>query len=205
VVEQVRGGYHRVAALFEGDAEDLARLELGRLEGRVHPKDGVAAAPLGPEQIQRHRLVAGRDHPVGHFAPQEPRRRQVDNVAEGDPIAVGAHAVGAARAGVRRRQGRQLPRSGEVRLPQRATQRQAHGGAGGRDVLEGSRRRQAERQPQLAHQLPRVQRIQQVDIPGRAVQHLEWQPPVGVHPRRDLVRVDAVAQRELSGGNGARR
>lgn len=45
----------------------------------------------------------------------------------------------------------------------------------GRDVLERSGGRQVERLTQLAHQLPGVDGVQQVDVARLAVQHLEWQ------------------------------
>ena len=64
-------------------------------------------------------------------------------------------------------------------------------------MLKRRRRRHPQRLPQLAHELPRVQRIQEVDVPRRAIEHLKRQSACGEDPRGNLVRIDPVAEREL--------
>jgi hypothetical protein len=64
---------------------------------------------------------------------------------------------------------------------------------------------------ELADELPGVQGIEQVDVPGGAVQDLEGEPGrvAGVDARGRLIGVDAVAEGErrrvqVSVGNGVR-
>ena len=90
-----------VTALFKRDAEDLAGFGLQRLVGGIDLEDGVAATTFGLEKVERRGLVAWGDHAIRDFAAQQPRRREIDPIAECDPIAVGAHAVSTASAGVR--------------------------------------------------------------------------------------------------------
>ena len=64
-------------------------------------------------------------------------------------------------------------------------------------MFKGRCCRQSQRLPQLAHQLPGIQRIQEVDVPRRAIEHLKRQSAFGEDPRGNLVRIDPVAEREL--------
>ena len=64
---------------------------------------------------------------------------------------------------------------GEVDLPLHVGEGQAHGGAGGGDVLEGGGGGQAGGLLQLLHQLPGVEGVQEVDVPRLAVEHLDGQ------------------------------
>ena len=100
----------------------------------------------------------------------------VAHIGQGDPVAIGAgHAVRAAGAGIG------AGAAGKARCPaprstsgvQRIVQRQAHGRAGGGDMLEAGGGGQAQWPVfRLLHQLPGVERIQKVDVARAAVQDL---------------------------------
>ena len=72
----------------------------------------------------------------------------------------------------------------------------AHGGAGRGHVLEGRGRRQPRGLLQLLHKLPGVESVEEVDVAGLAVQHLNGQVAAVLHEdaRRLLVRVAAVLE-----------
>ena len=188
----------QVAARLGGElaAHDLREVAPRRSRGRCGPARGAprrargSPAPaarrsasaritmksppfLARSSRQRLGLVARRDDAVGDDAPQEARRRLVDGLRERGEVAEGALRVGAARAhvGERRRRERlalHLVGARQVRL-------EGHGerGAGRRDVLEGRRGGEAGRGPRLAHERPGVQRVEQVDVGGTPVQHLD--------------------------------
>ena len=186
-----------VARLLQGHPEHRAAFHRRRPVVRVDLQHVVAATLLGRQQLQRRRLVAGGDDAVGHLRTDQARRRLVHRVAEGNPVAVGTDAVGAAGARVGGRRRGQLARR-EAGGALGVGQRHGHRGAGGADVLEGGRRGQAGGGAQLAHELSAVQGVEQVDVAGRPVAHRERQRAVlVVDPRLRLVRVGAVAQRQL--------
>ena len=88
-----------VSALFEGDAEDLLVLDGVGLVGGVDGDHIVTAALLGLQDLQGRRLVTGGDDAVGDLGLDEQCRGHVAHVAQGDPVAEAAHAVGAAGRG----------------------------------------------------------------------------------------------------------
>lgn len=75
-------------------------------------------------------------------------------------------------------------------------------------MFERSGGGQVQRLPQLADELPRVQRIEQVDVAWGAIQNPERQWTIAEDAGRRLMRIDAVAERSgaprLSAGNGVR-
>ena len=101
--------------------------------------------------------VVGGDDAVGHFPGEEGGRLLVTGVGQGHPVAIGAHPVGAAGAGIGAGHIRQLQIVHEVDLFEGIGQGQGHRRAGGADMLEGSGRRQAGRLFQLLDQLPAIE------------------------------------------------
>ena len=186
-----------VAPLLEGDAVDLLVLDGGGAIVGVDADDVVRALALLAQDGQRLVREARRDDAVAHFALDEQGRRLVARVAQGDEVAVRRHAVRPARAGAGRSDGRQGLRDvvDEINFAQRVAQRQAHGGTGGRDVLERRGRGEARGCLQLADQLPAVQGVEEVNVAGPAVQYFDGELPlVHVDARRLLIGIAAVLQ-----------
>ena len=120
-------------------------------------------------------------------------------VGEGDEIAEGGHAVSAAGADIGAGQGvlvQALHILHEAGLLQVQRQGLAHGGGGGRDVLEGSGTGHAGGLLQLLDQLPGVQGIHEVDVAGTAVQDGDGQLAAVMHIQGSglLIGVAAVLQ-----------
>ena len=107
-----------VALLLEGHAEDGLRFLFSRAVSRIHLDDEIAALALRLEDFERRFGIGGRDDAVGDFALQEGGSLGVARVGEGDEIAVGRHAIGAARAYVGGRDGRELDAFDKVCLLQ---------------------------------------------------------------------------------------
>ena len=86
----------------------------------------------------------------------------------------------------------------EIGTAERVAERQANRGAGWADMLERSRRRQTECLAKLAHELPRIESVEQIDVPRRTIEDFEWQPPARPDPGGYLVGVDPVPEQKLS-------
>jgi len=182
-------------ALREGEAEDVAPLCLGGTIGGIDGEDEVAPPALPAQHVQGRRVVAGGDDAVGDLASQEVRGRQIDRVAQGDDIPEGRHPVGPARPRVGGGEGGELQIRDERRSPGRIVERHRARRARRADVLERGRGREAGRRAQLAHQLPAVERVEQVDVAGVAVEDRERERcAVSEQPGRCLVRIHPVAQ-----------
>jgi len=96
----VGGDQGVVAALFEGHAVDGAGFAGRRGVGRVHSEDEVFAALFLGEDVEGGGGVGWGDNTVGDFAGDDLGGGFVDFVGEGNEVAEGGHAVGAASAGV---------------------------------------------------------------------------------------------------------
>ena len=198
VLQAVLRDGHIVALLRERHAEDLLRLDRGRLVGRIHLDHEIAALALRLQDFQRLRAVRRRDDAVRHLALQKRRRLRIALIRQRHEIAIRAHAVSAARADVRRRDRRKLHALDEIHFLQHIRQRHRHGRTRRAHMLERSRRRQPRRFLELPYELPAVHRVEQVDIPRLAIQNLEWQlARLHRHLRRLLVRVAAILQFEF--------
>jgi len=129
--------------------------------------------PFLARSFSSARTEARCDHAVGDDAGEEARGGVVHRLGERGEVAERALRVGAARAHVRERRGRELLPLHLVRARQLGRERHGERRARGRDVLERGRRREAGGELRFAHELPGVQRIEHVDVGGVAVQHLE--------------------------------
>mmetsp|Transcript_67455 Transcript_67455/g.140581 ORF Transcript_67455/g.140581 Transcript_67455/m.140581 type:complete len:213 (-) Transcript_67455:618-1256(-) len=116
--------------------------------------------------------VARRDDAISNLRLEVRGRLLINNVGERSPVAKGAHGVGVARAQVRERALRKAVRRLK-RLLLNVRERHGDGGACGGDVLEGGGSGEAERLLDLLDERPGVERVQQVDVAGLAVQDLE--------------------------------
>ena len=199
IAEKIVSDDQFVALLLEGDAEYILALQLFRLIGGVDLDDVVIALALGFEDFEGFRLIAGGDHAVGHLGLDELCGRDVAHVGQGDPVAKAGHAVRAAGARVGAGQRRELRVGGdEVDAPEHVRKRQAHGRAGGADVLEAGGGGQARGAFQLTHQLPAVEGVQKVDIARPAAEHLDGQLAVLHEDARGLlVGIAAIFQFQL--------
>ena len=203
VSQQVLVDAEEVVALLEGDAKDVLRLGGGALVRGVNLDHVVGALLLLGKDLERLGRVAWRDDAIGHLVLDVERRARVARLGKRGPVAVRAHAVRAARADVRARDGRELALVvHEVDLLVGLRKRLAHGGAGGTHVLEGSGGRHAGLARELAHQLPGVECVQEVDVAGAALQHLDGQVGAVLHEdaRGLLVGVHAVLELQLVHG-----
>ena len=188
-----------VPALFEGHAEDLLALQrVGDVIG-IDAHHVVRALFLGLQNFQGLGGIARRDHAVGHLALTQPGGGGVAFIGKGDPVAEGGHPVRAPGPGVGAGQGgivQALHVFHKAGLLQLLGQLQAHGGGGGADVLEGGGGAQTQGLLQFLHQLPAVQRVQKIDVPGSSAEDFHGQIAVVVHINAGglLVGVAAVLQ-----------
>jgi hypothetical protein len=185
-----------VAVLDEAHAEDLACFARGRLEVRIGLEHHEPAALLGSEDLVGAFLEAGSDDSIGDDALQVACRAHVDGIRECDEVAEGALGVGAPGAHVGESCGRELDAVDLVGARQIVGERAGHGGAGRRDVLERGRRGQPQSRARLAHELPGVERVEQVDERGVPVAKLHRCPSRldGLGERKGLLGVAAVLQ-----------
>ena len=183
-----------VALLLKGDAEDLLALELFRLIGRIHLQDQVRALALRFEDLECFRRICGCDDAVGDLALEEGSRLGIALIRKGDEVAVGAHAVGAARADVGRGDRGELYAFDEVDFLEDGGEGNGDGSTGRADVLERSGSRKTGGFAQLADELPAVHRVEQVDVARAAVEDGERQLSLILHEDAGwlLVRVASV-------------
>ena len=197
VLQQVLADLEVVAALLEGDAENLLGLLLsGDIIG-IDCYNVVIALALGFQNGQGLVGIAGGDDTVGDLRGNQLGSGHVADVAQSHPVAEGAHPVGTSCPGIGAGQGafvqvRHVVH--EAGLFQRLGQGLAHSGGGGGDMLEGGDCRHAGGFLQLLHQLPGVQGIQEVDVAGTAVENGQGQIAAVCHvdPGRLLIGVAAV-------------
>ena len=199
VLQQVRADLELVAALLEGNAEHVLGLLRGGDIMGVDPDDVVPALPLCLQNLQGLVGVAGGDDAVGHLPLDQSGGGRVAHVAQRRPVAEGAQAVRPPSPGVGAGQGAAVQLRHVVHktgLLEGPAQGQAHGGGGGGDVLEGGGGGQACGLLQLLHQLPGVEGVQEINIPGLAVEDLQGQVPAVLHKDAGglLVGVAAVFQ-----------
>ena len=187
-----------IVPLLEGDAEDAPPLDGGGGIIGVDLHHVVAAFALGFEDFQRLVGVAGGDDAVGHLQGQEPGGVGVAGVGQCRPVAEGAQTVGAPGPDVGAGNGGEVAVRRKVDVTLHVAERQAQGGPGGGDVLEGGGGGQAGGLFQGADQLPGVQRVHEVDVPRLAVEHLQGQLAVFHEDAGGLlVGVAAVFQFQL--------
>ena len=191
------GDIQILAALFKGHAEHGASLQRLRLVVNVDLDDGVVALLLALQHFQRVSVVAGGNDAVGDFMLNQLCSAQIADVRQRDPVTKAGHTVRAAGAGVGTGQWGKLGLGGNVvHGTQRVIQRQADGRTGGGNMLEAGGSGLTQRLLQIAHELPGVEGIQEVDVPRAAIQNLYRQ--VGTVRHVDagglLVGVRAVFQ-----------
>ena len=118
----------------------------------------------------------GGNHAVAHLTLQQQGGRSVAGVAQGHEVTIARHAVGTTGTSIgtsHRALVQSLHVVHEIDFLQRVAQRQAYSGAGRTDVLERGGSGQTRCFLQLLHQLPRVQRVEEVDVAGAAVNHFD--------------------------------
>ena len=194
IFEEVRRNLGFIAFLFKGDAIDFLRFDEARLVVRVHLEDAVIPLLLGLQNSQGFVAVARSDDAVRDFPLEERCRFDIADVGQSDEIAVRAHAVGTAGAGIGRSQGGQFQIVDPVYLFQGITHVRSDGGPSRADVLEGSRCRKACRFFQFFDQLIAVEGVEQINITGTAVEDRKGQVAAIFHinPGRRLVGIAAV-------------
>ncbi len=124
---------------------------------RVDLYDIVVAFSLGFEDLECLGLIAGGDDAVRYLAPYHLRGGNVADVAQRDPVAEGAHTVGAACARIgagERRIIQTLDIIDKASLLELIGKRYADSRRGGADVLERGDGRQSERLLELLDELP---------------------------------------------------
>ena len=200
--EQLPVDFKVVAALFEGDAEHLlALLHFGHVVG-IDLNDVVVALALLLQDLQGFGLIAGGDDAVGHFPLDHLGGGHVAHVAQGNPVAEGAHTVCAAGTGISAGQGRIIQTLDIIHkagLLQIGGKRNADCGGSGAHVLEAGHSGHAQGSLQFLHQLPAVEGIQEVDETGTAGQDFDRQLAAVAHVdlRGLLVGVAAILEFEF--------
>lgn len=173
--EFVAGEVYFVASLFESYAIHLFAFDgLGAIIG-VHFQYVVSALALFAENFESFGGEVGSNHSVAHFTLDEQSGCLVASVREGDEVAVARHAVGTSGACVGCGDGAE--RLGdvvhEIDFAQGVAHGQSHGSTGRTDVLERGGGGQTCGGFQLAHQLPAVEGVKEVDVAGTAAEHFD--------------------------------
>ena len=195
VGEQGLIDFEVVAALLEGDAEDvLVLLGSGDIV-RVDLNHVVVALLLGFEDLQGLVGIAGGNDAVGDLILEVLRSGGIAHIGQGRPVAVRAQPVGAPGPDIGAGNGGEL-RVGlhEIDRLVHLAQRKAHSGAGGGDMLEAGGGGQAGGGLEFPDQLPGVQSVEKVDVAGLAVEHGDGQITAVPHedPGGLLIGVAAV-------------
>ena len=186
-----------VVSLLKGDTEDiLAFLQSGHVIG-INLDDVVVALFLRFQDLQGFFRICRGDNAVGDFFLQVECGGSVAGITQGCPIPIGTQAVGTAGTDVRTGDRRELCiRSDKVDLSVDFTQRQADCRTGRGDMLKAGCAGKAGCFLEFLNQLPGIQCIQEVDVSGTAVEHLdrEFRPILHIDACGFLIWVAAVFQ-----------
>ena len=166
---------HLVASLLERYAEHLLVLDGSRHVVRVYLYYVICTLALCTENLERLVGEVGGDYAVAHLALDECSCSNVAGVAECHEVAVRAHAVGTACTGIRTCNRRKFHFHvvNEVYLLQRVAKRQTYSGSGRRYVLERCCSGQTCGSLQLLNELPRVERVEEVDVARTTVEYFD--------------------------------
>ena len=164
-----------VASLFKGDAEALLRLHRCRNIVRVYLYHVISALALLTQYLQRLLGKVGSNHAVAHLTLQQRSHSSVAGVAQRNEVAIRTHAVGTAGTGIGTCYRREfhLHVVHEVNLLQRVAQGQTYCSASRRHMLERCCCGQTCGSLQFLHQLPRVQRVKEIDVARTAVKDFD--------------------------------
>ena len=160
-----------VMALLKDYTKDFSPLlKLGNIIG-VNLHHIVVALFLGLEDGQRLLGITGGNDAVRNLSLQIGGGGSITHIRERGPVAIGAEAISAPGPNVSASNRSQfLIRFYEIDLLLHIAERQAHSGAGGRNMLKRGGGRQAGGLLQLLDQLPAVQGVHKVDIARASVQ-----------------------------------
>ncbi len=196
-VKQTVGNVQLVSSLLERHAVDLLPLDLRRCVAVVDPDNVVSTLSLAFENFQSLRFIAGSDNAVRYLALYHLSGGYVAYVRKSDKVTVGGHSVRASRSCISAGKGGKLAQIVHpVYLFQRVGKRKSHSRTRRGNVLKGSRRAKSRSLFKLLNKLPAVESVQQVDVAGLSVQHLDRQVCTILHKNsgRLLVGVAAVFQ-----------
>lgn len=203
LLERLGGDLAVVAALHESLAEHLAVLVLGGLEAEVGLEHNEATLLLGLEDLKGIVIVAGGHDTVTHLSLEHHGGILVHDVGESGEVTKGRHGVSLAGTEV----GEGGVGEGKVAALHLVSlvldlgERDGDGSTGGADVLEGGSGGNVESGAELTNELPGVGGVEEVDVTGVAVEHLEGHRGASDAAERggSLVRVAAVLERSLDG------
>ena len=166
---------HLVASLFERHAEHLLALNWSRHVVRVNLYYVICALALRTEDFESLVGEVGSNHTVAHLTLDECSGSSVASVAERHEVAVRAHTVGTTSTGIRTCNRRELHFHvvNEVHLLQSFAQRQTNSGSCRRYVLERCCRGQTGCSLQLLNELPRVERVEEVDVARTTIKYFD--------------------------------
>ena len=197
----VGGKINLIATLFEGDAKHLLALERSGAIGGIDLQDVVSTFALFAEDGEGFGGEIRGNDAVAHLALDEQGGGFIARVGEGNKVTVARHAVGTTGTGIGRGDGRkgQGEVVAEIDAAQSVAHGQPHGSTGGRDVLKGSRCGQTGGRFELAHKLPAVESIEEVDVTGTSGEHLDGEGAAVVHvdAGRRLVGVATILQSQF--------
>ena len=165
-----------VASLLERDAEHLLALDGSRTVVGIDADDVVRSLALCTQNLECLGRVVGSDDAVAHLALDDEGRGLVAGVAQRDEVTIRRHAIGTAGTGIGTGHRRVVETRNvvdEVDVLQRVGEGQSYGSTCRRHVLERCCCRQTGGLSQFAHQLPGVQRVEEVDVAGAATQHFD--------------------------------
>ena len=169
----------------------------GRTIGGIYLDDIIGTLTLVAQHLQSLLGVVGCYDAIAHLTLDECGGGEVACVAQRNEVAIGTHTVGSACTGISTGNGSEgnLHIIHEVDVGKSVIERQAHCCSCGRHMLETCCCRQASGLLQLAHQLPAVECVQEVDVAGTAVENLDGEFAfLHIDARRLLVGVATVLE-----------
>ena len=173
-----------VASLLECDAKHLLALDGVGGVRRINLDDIIRSFTLGFQNLDGLGCIVGGDDAVADFAFDDKCSSGVAGVAQCDEVTIARHAVGSTSTSIGTSDGALIKSwdvVDKVDFLQCVAQRQTYGGTSRRYVLERCCRRETCGLAQLFHELPGVQRVEEIDVARTSVNHFDGQFALTVH------------------------
>src|SRR5258708_7102354 len=166
--EQLVSWDERIALLLERHPKNLSRFHFCWYIRWIDLENHVCSLLFLAQEFECFWFVARSNDAIRDFTGEEPSGRNVYRVAERRPVAKRTQAVSSSGTGIGRGERRKLHILYGIGFSQFLSQWKTDGRACWTDMLEGGCGWQVKLLPQLLHQLPGVEGIEQINIARRA-------------------------------------